>query len=831
MARIVKEEKGGTAADVFGTFWDVVVVGAGYSGFAAAIAAKASGRRVLLVDPGCGLLWESALARNPEAGRMPAEMQPFLCALERATGIARDWIDPGTAEPTANGMLASLGVERLYFATPVAVAQEKNGSLQTVTFALLDRLAAISAAQWVDASEDALLARLCGLSILPQPPIKRIFRFFAQRRRWPMRFPFDVFTGIYGAYAQMEESCWSSERIVRLEVGNAYKGDPIDLFEPFLAAMRKRLAPKCPDALISHWSWAPYPLYAKLPAAAPSPCQNLALAVPALGASIIDTLGDRASLGTVAAARLANGKKTAKRPAAKPKPIVPAPTLEMEADVCVVGAGTAGLVAATASSRSGAKTLAIDAAPVPGGTSTLGGVVSYHLGCSGGIQDELDAATKKFMQSVALPQQQAGSFNGLARLVASETMLAKAKVATSFATRTIPGTATVKGGRIESVLVATPKGIAKVSAKNWIDATGNSDLAAAAGIAAEPASGAGVQINPASQIWGSFAFEGDGTLSLRSGSRFAPDADPSDSVAMTRARIGAIGAIVGEEKLAVCNSFHRTTGIAPSMGVRQGRVAKTRYAITLDDLVERRTFDDAVGFTAGRMGAVDPEKIGRSRDLAFYLLCCGMGGVETACEIPYRALLAEGADNLWIAGKGAGCTPDAALQIRMMRDVQRIGEAAGTAAALACRLGVTAAEVPKQRLDTALMLYGALTPWRPKKSVFGEEVPSGLKGDPVFCGPASAANVKKWVAAIGGANGGIALWRLYRLGASKLPKEVAKLLSAKGAKGDCAALLVGALGGKAAVPRLKKMAGEAGGGGDAAAESRGRAAEWVLGLQ
>lgn len=829
MARNVKEDKT-SGLDVLGTFWDVAIIGAGYAGMAAALAAKAAGRKAILIDPGCGLLWESALARNPEAGKMPKEMQPFMHRLECATGIAKDWIDPGAAEWVANGLLGSLDVARLYFATPVAVEFMKPGVIQTVTFALLDRLAAISAAQWIDATEDALLAGLCGLSPMPQPPIKRMYRFFAQRQRWPMRFPFDLFTGIYGAYSQMEESCWSSEKIVRLEVGNAYKGNPIDLFEPFLKVMRKRLDPKCPDALLSHWSWTPYPLYAKLPSPVPSPCQNLALAIPALGVTALETLGDRASMGVAAYARVANGNKAAKKPASKPRPAAPVPTRDIAADVCVVGAGTSGTVAAAASSRAGAKTVIIEASAAPGGLSTLGGVSSYHLGCSGGIQDELDAETKKFMQSIALPAQPVGSFHGLARLVASASMLAKAKVETCFSSRIIPGSAAMEDGRIVSVLAATPNGIAKISAKNWIDATGNADLAAAAGIKVESAAKNGLPSNPATQNWGSFCFADGAKLVLNPGASATFAVDPSDSVSMTRARIDAIDGIVKQASLAVSNSFSRTTGIAPAMGIRQGRTAKTRYAITLDDLVERRKFGDTIGFTAGTMGIVAPETIGGSRDLAFYVWCCGLGHAETACEIPYRAILAEGASNLWMAGNGAGCTPETAFQFRMMHDIQRIGEAAGAAAALASKLGVPAADVPKQRLDAALMLSGATTPWRPKKGIFGEQTPTvALKGDPVFCGPATAANVKKWIAAIGGENGGIALWRLYRLGAAKLPKEISKLLSAKGAKGNCAALLMGALGLKAAAERLKKMAAapeEAGGGC-----SMKRAAEWALGLK
>ena len=795
------EAKSGGILD---TFWDIAIVGAGYSGFAATLAAVAAGKKVLLIDPRCDLLWESAISRNPVTGKLPPEMRPFMHAMEMATGIAEDWIDPGSAEWVANGLLLDAKVERLYYATPVAANISKQGIVDSVTFALLDRLVAISAAQWIDATEDGILARACGLQFEAPAPIKRIYRFFFQRSRWPLKFPFDIFTGIYGAYAQIEDSAWSSEKIVRLEIGNAFKGEPLDVVEPFLTATRKRLAAKCPDALLSHWSWAPYPLFPKQVGAISSPGQNLAIAVPLLSPAPVETIGDRCSLGASACARLLNSRRAAKKPTSAPKPIAPTATGAIEADVCVDGIGTAGLMAAVAAARGGAKVVALEAAQTIGGMATIGGVRSYFMGCAGGLQNELDAEVKRQSPFCGSAQQIRQSYHGLARMLATDAFMRKSKATTILRASVIPGTAKVAKGRLESVIAMTPNGLVEITAKNWIDATGDAALAAVAGVERLGAGQAGFIPAPFSLGREFLHFTDAGDLAVERVFDADGYVNAADSLDMTRARIETTCAMVASTNVRTSNSFNRTIGIAPLVGIRRGPLAATRYRLTLDDLIARSHFEDAIGITAGRIGGRSGDEANWSRDLAFFINACGLQDTPLASEIPYRAILAEGVDNLLIAGRAAGGTPEAAFAFRMLRDAQRLGEAAGTAAAMATKLNLAAAEVPMQRLKAALILSTALSPWRPKPDPFASAVPESFDGDPLGALPASPANAKKWIGALGAKNAGIALWRLYRLGAANLPKEIQKLRSAKGPKGEYATKLLDALAASATDCKKKK---------------------------
>lgn len=813
--------------------WDVAVVGAGYAGYAAAMVAASSGKETLLIDPLCSLLWESAHARNPIVGTAPPEMAPFLRAATCMTGIPSDWIDPGSAEWIANELLMESSVRRLYFATPVAADIAGDGTFRSVTFALRDGLVAISAAQWIDATEHGLLAGLCGIGTEVATPAKRVSRYFLQRTLWTESGDFNIQVGVPGASASADDSAWSSEKILRIETDAACAASHLSLVEPAFTALRDSRGGELAGALVSHWSYIPYPIYDPGGKKAESPCPNLALAVPGFSDRQCVTLGDRYALGIAALNSLEDAPKASKPATLPATPILPKPTLEIDSDILVAGLGTAGLFAAAAASGGGARVMAVEESAIPGGVPATGGIPSYYFGCSGGMQDALDAEVKRLMPLFCADGQLGRAYHGLARLVAADTMIARSGATVLAESRILPCPAQMNGDRITSVLAATPSGIARIYAANWIDSTGDAFLSSAAGVKLSGGREGDGRMNPFSQVWGCFGFGSGNDLCLFICNYDHGYVNPSDSLDMTEARISAIHTLVESSCVRTSNAFNRTTGVAPSIGVRQGPLAATRYKLTLDDMVVRRKFDDAIGFTSSHIDNHAKDSYAESRDLAFYYWCCGLWFLDTGCEIPYRAILAEGTGNLWVACRAAGCTAETAYAFRMQRDMQRIGEAAGLAAAMALELGVASDAIPIAKLQDKLSATGAMPPWRPKPGIFGEVTPRGLDVDPILVEPASDKAISRWIAAIGCENNGKALWRLYRLGLDRIGAKVRPLLADNGARGDSAALLLGALGDKSAAPRLTSMAGEKSAGpvppGHCSVPRR-TAATWALGF-
>lgn len=113
------------------------------------------------------------------------------------------------------------------------------------------------------------------------------------------------------------------------------------------------------------------------------------------------------------------------------------------------------------------------------------------------------------------------------------------------------------------------------------------------------------------------------------------------------------------------------------IGVRQTRLLQGEYVLTKDDIFGRRRFDDCIG---------------RGRD--YYM--------------PYRSLLPVGVENLLVAGRHYSATPEAQRASREIPPCQVMGEAAGTAAALAIRQNVSPRKLGVRLLQESLVKQGAI---------------------------------------------------------------------------------------------------------------------------
>ena len=83
-------------------------------------------------------------------------------------------------------------------------------------------------------------------------------------------------------------------------------------------------------------------------------------------------------------------------------------------------------------------------------------------------------------------------------------------------------------------------------------------------------------------------------------------------------------------------------------------------------------------------------------------------GGDGAYDIPYRCLVAKGVDNLLAAGRCISTTHEALATTRLTPSCMATGQAAGTAAALAADLGTTASQVDAALLREWLLRDGAV---------------------------------------------------------------------------------------------------------------------------
>lgn len=133
---------------------------------------------------------------------------------------------------------------------------------------------------------------------------------------------------------------------------------------------------------------------------------------------------------------------------------------------------------------------------------------------------------------------------------------------------------------------------------------------------------------------------------------------------------------------------YRFAGAAPMLGVRESRRIVCDYMLTEHDLragLSRQTHADIIAIADHPCDRHGP----------------GDGGCKNLSQpygIPYRCLLPRGVRNLLVAGRCAGFSAIAASSCRLSRTMIQLGQAAGTAVALARDLHLDLPAVPAEPL-------------------------------------------------------------------------------------------------------------------------------------
>ena len=132
---------------------------------------------------------------------------------------------------------------------------------------------------------------------------------------------------------------------------------------------------------------------------------------------------------------------------------------------------------------------------------------------------------------------------------------------------------------------------------------------------------------------------------------------------------------------------------AAQIGVRESRKIEGVYKLTQEDLVACTKFEDSVAAGNYDIDIHNPTGSGTSH---YYFK---EGEYYT---IPYRSLLPKDFNNLLVAGRCISATHEAQASIRIIPIVCCLGEAAGTAAAIACKDKLPAPEISIEKLKTQL---------------------------------------------------------------------------------------------------------------------------------
>ena len=437
-----------------------------------------------------------------------------------------------------------------------------------------------------------------------------------------------------------------------------------------------------------------------------------------------------------------------------------------ETDVLVVGGGPAGIAAAVASGRTGAKTVLVERFGFLGGNATAGLVGPFMTSYSQdgkiqlikGVFEELVERAEALGGAIHPREVEGGSeYAGFityghhrvtpfdpeaVKLVAAEMCL---EAGVELRLHTFVVDTLVEHGGVAGVLVASKSGLEAIRSKVTVDCSADADVAARAGVpfhqgreedgltqpmtlffrvgnvddakvisyvnqmneyrpftsivkaARErgefpiPREAIGVYRTPHPGIW-------------RVNTTRLHQLDGTDVQDLTKAEIEGRRQVMFLMKFfrEECPGFENAMLLdtAATIGVRETRRIVGAYTLTADDLASGREFDDVIALCGYPIDIHSPTGTGGTMNKEAF-------ECANVYQIPYGCLVPSGADRLLVAGRCVSASHEALGAIRVMPPAFAMGQAAGTAAALAVAEGVEPRNVPVEWLQETLVKSGA----------------------------------------------------------------------------------------------------------------------------
>ena len=322
-----------------------------------------------------------------------------------------------------------------------------------------------------------------------------------------------------------------------------------------------------------------------------------------------------------------------------------------QCEVLVAGGGTSGAMVAMGAVEKGADTIVVDFFNDLGGTKTMGGVMGYYHGYTDHkFFKKQDADNAQEAAAANMSKKTGRKFYHLKNVLNG---------GGRFLSGAILSGTLVRDQKVEGILICRNGKLEIIKSAITIDATGDGDLAFFAGANCEHGNSRTGKTQNYSQ-W-----------DIRGGADQLPSPTNRDYDIIDNTRISELqrGLFLSHYQ-AHFYDFH------PMITVRESRRIEGLHILDLIDAVEGTHFKDVISFTSSDF---DPHYVGSSE----YTRCGFLlpHSNDLVMEIPYSSIVPKDLDGILISGKAISQTHNALQFTRMSADLAVLGYLTGHIAA------------------------------------------------------------------------------------------------------------------------------------------------------
>lgn len=384
---------------------------------------------------------------------------------------------------------------------------------------------------------------------------------------------------------------------------------------------------------------------------------------------------------------------------------VETPAFTLQTQVLVAGLGTAGSLAAITAAEQGVQVLGVEAQSCMGGLGTLGCVWDYFFGSPGGRFEKNVTQTQQLGHNLFTPcsdlidERGSRYINGAAKSAVLFKNAEEAGCRLLFET-VITGVY-LQEGRVAGVQALGENGLFNIAANALVDATGGAAVARLCGVKTQLGRQSDGQCPLCSKT----------TIVARNG--------------VTRCSWGLYRGYAGKSVLEKSNLLLRAGSEGPCLqpvyseaerpvlegtvlGERESYRIRGRQTVTLQGLIQGEQPQKPVFYAFSVIDSVQEDIAKADPGLQLWRMVCRLHSTGIFVGIPLEALLPQGVEGLIVAGKGMALDEILAGCVRMKKDIEKSGEAAGALAALAVLQNCTPALVNYQALKKLLQSSGCL---------------------------------------------------------------------------------------------------------------------------